>query len=87
MRDLAAAGGDDDPILLFPASADFRHLPGLKEWSLYLGGALGVAILAAPIFPVPRIGTIATMLSKVPAILVWAADRPFRTACLAQNRD
>ena len=52
-------------ILLFPASADFRHLAGLTEWPLYLGGALGVAILAAPIFLVPRIGTTATMLSMV----------------------
>ena len=59
-------------ILLFPASADFRHLPGLAEWPLYLGGALGVAILAAPIFLVPRIGTTATMLSMVLGQSVFA---------------
>ncbi len=49
-------------ILVFPSSANFKALPGLKEWHLYFGGVLGVAILAAPIFLLPRIGTTSTLL-------------------------
>ena len=47
-------------ILTFPSSANFRNLPGISEWYLYIGGILGVAILAIPIYLVPRIGTIST---------------------------
>lgn len=49
-------------ILAFPSSANFKALPGPGEWHLYFGGVLGVAILAAPIFLVPRIGTTSTLL-------------------------
>ena len=37
-------------ILIFPSTADFRDLPGFSEWYLYVGGILGVAIIAIPIF-------------------------------------
>ena len=52
-------------ILLFPSTANFRTLPGMSEWHVYLGGVLGVLILAAPIFLVPRIGTTSTLLAIV----------------------
>jgi transporter family-2 protein len=50
-------------VLLFPSTARFQSLPGLSEWYLYVGGALGVAILAAPIFLVPRIGTTSALVA------------------------
>jgi transporter family-2 protein len=52
-------------ILLFPGMANLRQLPGFSQWYLYLGGLLGVAILAAPIFLIPRIGTTATLTALV----------------------
>jgi len=59
-------------IVLFPSTADFRHLPGLSEWHLYLGGALGVAILAAPIVVIPKIGATATLTALVMGQLLLA---------------
>jgi transporter family-2 protein len=52
-------------LAIFPSTANFRQLPGLSDWHLYVGGALGVAILAAPIYLVPRIGTTSTLLAIV----------------------
>jgi transporter family-2 protein len=52
-------------IRIFPSTSDLRNLPGISEWYLYLGGILGVAILAAPIFLVPRIGTTSTLIAIV----------------------
>ena len=52
-------------IFIFPSTADLRNLPGFSEWHLYFGGVLGVLILAAPIFLVPRIGTTATLLAVI----------------------
>jgi bacterial/archaeal transporter family-2 protein len=52
-------------IVCFPSTASFKNLPGLSEWYLYLGGLLGVAILAAPILLVPRIGTTSTVISII----------------------
>ena len=52
-------------ILLFPGTARLGSLPGISEWYLYVGGALGVAILAIPIFLVPRIGTTSMLASVV----------------------
>jgi transporter family-2 protein len=52
-------------IVLLPHTADFRRIPGLSEWYLYVGGVLGVAILAAPIFLVPRIGVTLTLVAIV----------------------
>jgi transporter family-2 protein len=52
-------------IFVFPSTSDFANLPGLSEWYLYLGGVLGVAILAAPIYLVPRIGTASTLIAIV----------------------
>ena len=37
-------------IAVFPGTAQLRIAPGLSQWYLYLGGVLGVVILAAPIF-------------------------------------
>jgi transporter family-2 protein len=52
-------------ILFFPGTANLRSFPGLSEWYLYLGGILGVGILAAPIFLVPRIGTTSTLIAVI----------------------
>ena len=52
-------------IFLLPDTADLRQLPGSSQWYLYLGGLLGVAILAAPIVLIPRIGTTATLTALV----------------------
>lgn len=59
-------------IFLFPGTARFGSLPGFSEWYLYVGGALGVAILAAPIFLVPRIGTTSTLVAIVCGQLVMS---------------
>lgn len=52
-------------MALFPTTANFRDLPGVGEWYLYLGGILGVVILAAPIFLIPRIGATSTLTALV----------------------
>ena len=52
-------------ILIFPNTADLKQRPSFSEWYLYIGGVLGVAILAAPIFLVPRIGTTSTLVAIV----------------------
>jgi transporter family-2 protein len=52
-------------VTAFPTAANFRRLPGLSEWHLYLGGVLGVGILAAPIFLIPRIGATSTLTAMV----------------------
>lgn len=52
-------------IAIFPTTASFRRLPGLPEWYLYFGGVLGIAILAAPIFLIPRIGAASTLTALV----------------------
>lgn len=52
-------------IIFFPSTANFADLPGISEWYLYAGGILGVAILAIPIFLVPRIGTTSTLIAIV----------------------
>ena len=52
-------------IIIFPTSSNLSSLPSLSEWYLYIGGVLGVAILAAPIFLVPRIGTTSTLIAIV----------------------
>jgi transporter family-2 protein len=52
-------------IFFFPSTSKFRNLPGISEWYLYIGGFLGVAILAAPIYLVPRIGTTSTLIAIV----------------------
>jgi transporter family-2 protein len=52
-------------IFIFPSSANFRNLPGISEWYLYIGGILGVAILAIPIYLVPRIGTTSALIAIV----------------------
>ena len=52
-------------ILFFPSTSSFRNLPGISESYLYIGGVLGVAILAAPVYLVPRIGTTSTLIAIV----------------------
>ena len=52
-------------IFFFPSTSNFRNLPGISESYLYIGGVLGVAILAAPIYLVPRIGTTSTLIAIV----------------------
>jgi transporter family-2 protein len=48
-----------------PSTIDFSSFPGLSEWYLYMGGVLGIAILVAPIYLVPRIGTASTLIAIV----------------------
>ena len=43
-------------VLFFPKSVSLEKLPGLDQWYLYLGGVLGVFILALTISILPRIG-------------------------------
>ncbi len=52
-------------IIIFPSTANLKNLPGMSEWYLYIGGVLGVAILAAPIFLIPRIGATSTLTAFV----------------------
>jgi transporter family-2 protein len=59
-------------IYMFPGTADLKHLPPLSQWYLYLGGVLGIVILAAPIFLIPRIGTTATLTGLVIGQLLLA---------------
>lgn len=59
-------------IALFPGSANFRGIPGRSEWYLYAGGVLGIIILAAPIFLIPRIGATSTLTALVVGQLVLA---------------
>ncbi len=59
-------------ILLFPKTASLRALPGPGEWYLYLGGLLGLGILAAPIFLVPQIGATTTLTALVVGQLLLA---------------
>lgn len=59
-------------IFIFPNTADFKQRPSISEWYLYIGGVLGVAILAAPIFLVPRIGTTSTLVAIVLGQMVMA---------------
>jgi transporter family-2 protein len=59
-------------ISLFPSTANFRGIPGRSEWYLYLGGVLGIVILAAPIFLIPRIGATSTLTALVIGQLVLA---------------
>lgn len=52
-------------ILFFPSSSSLSNLPGISKWYLYIGGVLEVAILATPIYLVPRIGTTSTLIAIV----------------------
>ena len=59
-------------LAAFPHSIDFKALPGLPHAYLYLGSLLGLAILATPIFLVPRIGTASTLITIVLGQLLLA---------------
>ena len=52
-------------IFFFPYTANFRNFPGISEWYLYIGGFLGVIILAVPIYLIPQIGTTSTLIAIV----------------------
>jgi transporter family-2 protein len=52
-------------IFAVPSTADLNNLPRLSEWYLYFGGVMGVAILAIPIYLVPKIGTASTLIAIV----------------------
>ncbi len=58
--------------VLMPAAATLRRLPGLGQWYLYLGGVLGLFIIAVPVILVPRIGATATITSIVCGQLAMA---------------
>ena len=59
-------------IFVFPGSANFKRIPGADEWYLYMGGILGIAILAAPIFLIPKIGATSTLTAIVVGQLLLA---------------
>lgn len=59
-------------IFVFPGAANLRGLPSLSQWYLYLGGVVGLLIVAAPIFLVPRIGATATLTAVVVGQLTLA---------------
>jgi transporter family-2 protein len=59
-------------IFIFPGTATLKESPGFKDWYLYMGGILGIAILAASIVLVPRIGASATLTTLVVGQLVTA---------------
>jgi transporter family-2 protein len=52
-------------VFLFPTASNLKDLPGISEWYLYAGGILGVVILAAPIFLLPRLGTTSTLVAII----------------------
>ena len=43
-------------VLILPKTISLQNLPGLSKWYLYLGGVLGIFILALTISILPRIG-------------------------------
>jgi len=47
-------------IAIFPSTSTLKNLPRLSEWYLYVGAFLGIAIMVAPIFLIPRIGATST---------------------------
>lgn len=59
-------------IIVFPNTADLKSIPGISEWYLYVGGVLGIAILATPIFLIPRIGATSTLTALVVGQLLLA---------------
>ena len=59
-------------LFVFPGATNFRNLPGPSQWYLYLGGLVGLLIVAAPIFLVPRIGATATLTALVVGQLILA---------------
>ena len=59
-------------IILLPNTANLKSIPGVAEWYLYIGGVLGVAILAAPIFLIPKIGATSTLTALVVGQLLLA---------------
>src|SRR5687768_12180627 len=59
-------------IGLFPGTADLQRLPGLSQWYLYVGGILGIVILAVPIFLIPKIGATSTLTGLVIGQLLLA---------------
>lgn len=52
-------------VVLLPKTAELKNAPGFSEWYLYIGGVMGVGILAAPIFLLPRIGATSTLTAIV----------------------
>ena len=52
-------------ITLFPKTANLKNIPRMSEWYLYIGGILGVGIVAAPIFLIPKIGATSTLTAFV----------------------
>lgn len=57
-------------ILLIPNSVSLQNLPGWNSWYLYLGGVLGVFILAAINIVIPRYGATQSFLYIISGQLV-----------------
>jgi bacterial/archaeal transporter family-2 protein len=58
--------------LIVPGQVTLGGLPGPGRWYLYLGGLMGVLIVAIPVFLVPRIGATATITAIVVGQLTMA---------------
>ncbi len=59
-------------IAIFPSTSTLKNLPRLSEWYLYVGAFLGIAIMVAPIFLIPRIGATSTLTALVMGQLLLA---------------
>ena len=59
-------------IVIFPTTATLKNLPRFSEWYLYVGAFLGVAIMVAPIFLIPKIGATSTLTGLVMGQLLLA---------------
>ena len=59
-------------IAIFPSTATLKNLPHFSEWYLYVGAFLGVAIMVAPIFLIPKIGATSTLTGLVMGQLLLA---------------
>lgn len=58
--------------IVLPGQVALGGLPGPRKWYLYLGGLMGVLIVAIPVFLVPRIGATATITAIVAGQLTMA---------------
>lgn len=59
-------------ILIIPNAADLKQLAHPGEWYIYIGGFLGVGIVAGSIFLVPRVGSTSTLTALIIGQLVAA---------------
>jgi transporter family-2 protein len=59
-------------VVIIPNAVSFQNLPGWNRWYLYLGGVLGVFILASINLILPRFGTTLGFIYLISGQLVAA---------------